>query len=233
MPDFVKDFRSWYDPFIARPLDYETSVPVGPSITPQDDWYNQAAAQHGIAGGYATTGSCNAEVRAIDAQISNYAALRSFATGPEGTYIRWIIGDKISRLIGQREKLLGRESYYKAKPPPVPSWMQEYIEPSTPLEKSQYPYTGEPRRGRVAEGKPKASALRPIGAQAELSPEQMGLMAGYQAWGMAGSPYSFSEGAIRDMAEWRRWWEPHTRLSESQFPTKAKLGGRWATALQR
>jgi len=181
---------------------------------------------------------CSAEVTALTQQMRRYGELRDQFYGPEATYIRWLIDDKIRQLSAQKEELLGREGFYKQKALPVPDWMQEYMETSMPLEKSEYPYTGEAvgrkgRRGYGKEEKPKASTLRPLGAQAELSPEQMGLMAGYTAWGKAGSPYSYSEGAIRDMADWQRWWEPYTRLSKSLFPKETKLRSRWTTALQR
>jgi len=122
---------------------------------------------------------------------------------------------------------------FAATPPPVPDWMKEYLETSMPVGVATQPTTEGRGRGQQQDVSKLASTLRPMGAQAELSPEQMGQMAGYQAWGKAGSPYGYSEGAITEMADWERWWAPHVRLSQELFPTKAKLGTKWMPASQR
>lgn len=119
--------------------------------------------------------------------------------------------------------------------PPIPAWMEEYLERSAPAAVPEYS-AGQLARpsSRGAPPTPEgAAALRPMGAQAELTPEQMGLMAGYQAWGAAGSPRRYSEEALIEMSDWQKSWDPYTRLSESLFPKQAKLRGDWRTALQR
>jgi hypothetical protein len=198
----------------------------------------------------------------IDAQINAYNALMLNFPGYGGTYIRKLISSKIDELRYERELLSeqmsgqlrekqagivrrlpgldirkvpreARERLDKtytgtleeAEAPEyidmaVPDWMKPYLETSI-------------KAGGTPETEAWASTLRPMGAQAELSPEQMGQMAGYLAWTKAGAPTEYSEEAIKQMADWQRWWEPYVRLSESLFPKTTRLGSRWTRALQR
>ena len=173
-------------------------------------------------------------------QIGDYQSLKAQFSGPASEHIRWLIDEKIRGLTMQRERFAGRDISSRLatpEPPPMPSWMKDYLEPSMPLEEPQY-LDGEEERGggrrrREVEGRPGASTLRPLGAQTELSTAKQQFMAGYGAWGLAGSPTEYSQGAITEMADLERYWTPYTRLSESLFPTKAKLGARWMPAKQR
>lgn len=106
---------------------------------------------------------------------------------------------------------------------PIPDWMVPYLEPSAPVTTT----------GRRQQTTTPASTLRPMGAQAELTPDQLGQMAGYEAYTRAGAPSSYSEAALLKMAEWERRWAPYIELSRSLFPTKTKLNARWMPALQR
>lgn len=135
------------------------------------------------------------------------------------------------------KKRLDKTPEYDPLEPPMPEWMEEYIDRSMPAIK---PHTGlteqQGRHGGHWAGfqRPEqARALRPLGAQAELTPEEMGFMGGYLGWAKAGSPHEYSEEAVMAMADWQKHWQQHTRLSESLFPKQAKLGQRWTTALQR
>ena len=95
------------------------------------------------------------------------------------------------------------------KAPPVPEWMREYMETSMP-------------RGVGLE-------LRPLGAQAQLGPEELGNMAGYLGWIRAGAPTQYSPEAIQKMSDWEKWWEEYKRQSMKLFPQRVTLGApRWA-----
>jgi len=136
--------------------------------------------------------------------------------------------DRIDRYRAMATKIPSDPSSMGA---PVPDWMRQYIDPSVSGERP----TGTERIGRdvvprtatVGEG-----MLAPLGAQADVTPEQMEEMAGYLAWHKAGSPTRYSEESLLKMADWERHWGEHTKLSESLFPARAQLGQRWATARQ-
>jgi len=98
--------------------------------------------------------------------------------------------------------------------PPIPNWMHQYLEMSMP-------------GGRTVEGKPKQGGLpsytvRPLGAQTELTPEQMTQLGVYQAWGRAGAPGSI--GAYMDKAamfpSYISEWE---QLSKKLWPSEQRL----------
>ena len=97
---------------------------------------------------------------------------------------------------------------------PIPDWMRPYLESSIPYGETTTP------------------SLRPIGAQAQLSTQQLGQMAGYEAWGRAGAPTTFSESALMAMADWQKWWEPFINKSKALFPKQTTLGKRWRVSSQ-
>ncbi|GAI54868.1 unnamed protein product, partial [marine sediment metagenome] len=130
-------------------------------------------------------------------------------------------------LYHKKEMLYERAGELYQAPPPTPDWMQEYIEPTVSKE------TGGGFLSRIFKKPSVTSTLRPLGAQAELDPDQLEFMAGYQAWRKAGAPTEYSEEAISKMADWRKSWEPHVRESQSLFPTGKKLRTGWATAMQK
>jgi len=59
------------------------------------------------------------------------------------------------------------------------------------------------------------------------------MMAGYTAWGAAGSPRRASVEALTEMADWQKSWQAQARLSESLFPKQVRLRKGWRTAIQR
>jgi len=173
-------------------------------------------------------------VNRAEAEINDLRGLLRQFSGPEATYIRWLINRQIQNKTAERERLSGRKYETRYEEAPMPDWMKDYLETSMPVGVTPPTTTGgRTRRGQQQDVSKLASTLRPMGAQAELTPEQMGQMAGYQAWGKSGSPYAYSEEAIMGMADWERWWQPHVRLSQELFPTKAKLGSKWMPASQR
>jgi len=184
-----------------------------------------------------TWGTCgDPELDALLARSRELGQLRSQFQGPESTYIRWLIDEEIGSLTRRFAKLSGRDyTTARSQPAPVPDWMQEYITP-TPMQASEY-YGGRERgglsRSRKRGEEQQANVLRPLGAQEELPPEQMGLMAGYQAWGKAGSPTSFSTQAIERMADWQRHWSYYTKQSQTLMPQQVKHAPRWRTPEQR
>lgn len=128
-----------------------------------------------------------------------------------------ITGGAATRLAALRKKGVGtrrepEEAY------PIPDWMKAYLEYSMAA--------GEKGKERGA------FELRPLGAQAEPSLEELGEMKGYQTWTKAGAPLSFKEyaEATESMED---WWEEYQRLSESLFP--ARVGAktpRWYPSRQ-
>lgn len=106
----------------------------------------------------------------------------------------------------------------QAQTMPIPDWMKPYLEPAIQYE-------------GAAEGT-QAATVRPIGAQAKLSPTQLGQLAGYEAWGRAGAPTEYSEGALEAMADVDRWWTPLVNLSKALFPSQQRLKARWMPAQQ-
>jgi len=163
-------------------------------------------------------------------RIHDLQALLEEYSGPEGSMIRWLIQNRIRELEYKVAAVRGITAARKPtpEPPPVPDWMKPYMGASVTMQPSRP--GGRPQR-REQETR-EVGTLSPLGAQAELTPEQMGEMAGYQAWTKAGAPTQFSEQALREMSDWERWWTPYTRLSQSLFPKQQRLASGWATARQ-
>jgi len=129
-----------------------------------------------------------------------------------------------------------RESGFEARqvtPAPIPEWMKPYLEPSINIAGELAPEIEGYGTGGYA------AALRPLGAQAELSQEQLAQMAGYMAWGKAGAPTSLPgdtarlQSMIANLSDYQRWWDEYVRLSESIFPKQTKLSTSWSVAKQR
>jgi len=151
--------------------------------------------------------------------------LRQFG-GPEGTWIRMLIKQKMaSEGVSFMNKPLGE----KMIPPAIPNWMEPYVITKTvPMELPE----GRGSRRRGAETKTTTS-LRPLSAQAELTPDQLNYMAGWLSWQKAGTPTEYSEEAFARMADIERSWTPYRMGSQSMFPGQRKPAQRWATAFQR
>jgi hypothetical protein len=185
-------------------------------------------------GGFAAPGVDWREQYGMELQA--WGNLKSQFPGSAGTWIRWLIDKKIANVAqrfaiehpsiagGHLTTLEARAS----REAPLPEWMKPYLETFTePAQETE-------GRGRRRQQQPTTRAeLRPLGAQEVLDPEQMATMAGFQAWQEAGAPTRYSSGAIREMADWEKWWIPYTRLSESLFPGQANLPQRWRVASQR
>ena len=174
----------------------------------------------------------------LEAEAADLRELKRQFAGPEATYMRWLINNEVITKERRALRLRGVKNVPRyQEEPTMPDWMEEYLEQSIPAATPQYSaYAERLERQRRPRGMPTpepAATLRPIGAQAELTPEQMGLMAGYQSWGAAGSPRAYSEEAITEMSDWQKRWAEHARLSQSLFPTQAKLRSNWRTAAQR
>jgi len=179
--------------------------------------------------------------QAKEARIKALEDLRNSFTGPESTFIKWLLNNMLK---AAKIAPVG-ETFIKPKrtPAPIPDWMKAYVEPSIPYQREEIftaPTTTVRRRGRQlaqSTGMPTGiPSLRPLSAQEELSPERLGYMAGYQAWGKMGGPAKLRESTmertITGLADWERWWPQYIALSQNLFPTKAKLRPRWALASQ-
>ena len=88
--------------------------------------------------------------------------------------------------------------------PPVPDWMKPYQESSM-----QYTKGG-------------AEQLRPIGAQADLSTQQLEKMGGYLGWGQAGAPKYFSKEYVTQLQNLPGWWNELIKQSEELHPVSRK-----------
>jgi len=243
---------------------------------------------------YEDYSSCNMGYPLLDeisSKISAYTELKNQFTGPESTYIRWLIDSEITKLnnqyfrrwagVGQTrrrgakelaiaeaaEQVTGatanigghlavdeaslmeaaqayqaaqgagiRKSGFEAEqvtPLPIPEWMQPYLEPSINIAGELAPELEGQETGGYG------AALRPLGAQAELSQEQLAQMAGYMAWGKAGAPTSLPsdvnklQSMIANLSDYQKWWDEYVRLSESLFPKQTKLSTSWGVAKQR
>jgi len=165
---------------------------------------------------------------AEERKIEDLSSLLGEYRGPEGSMIRWLIGNRIKDLRYKvaRERGVTEARPPEYKPPPVPDWMKQYLTPAT------VDLPGRPGTHRGLPATKEVGELQLLGAQEELTPEQMGEMAGYQAWFKAGAPTEFSKEAVRQMSDWQRHWTPYTRESQSLFPKQQKLTPKWATARQ-
>jgi len=154
-------------------------------------------------------------------EITNLETMMREYTGPEGTYMRWILGKKIEQLRRVEASLRGLNIREKDEPMPIPDWMQPFVTTQT-TEPRELP---EGARGRRGLTQPRTvMGLRPLGAQTELNPEQMMQMAGF---------LSAQKGwDLQSKSDLGRFWEPYTRESEAMF-SKGATKPRWATAVQR
>ena len=120
---------------------------------------------------------------------------------------------------------------------PIPDWMRPYLQTVTPFTTGGA-RASSPRGTRVKGGltgeRPIAGTgqVKPLGAQAKLDPEQMQMLAGYLAWQKAGAPMSYSDAAIRAMADWQKWWGEYVAQSQKLMPKQVSLEQRWRPASQ-
>ena len=127
---------------------------------------------------------------------------------------------------------------------PIPDWMNEFIIGETT-------FAPEKRRGMSEDvyraktrgeetGMPTLSpggvtgGLRPIGAQAELTTEQLKQLSGFLGWYKGGRPSRYGGGYAGRLGEgWGDWWNEYVKLSESLFPSKYAPNTFWKPAKQR
>ncbi len=286
-------------------------VTANPKLTPFAKWYENVSMPSTVRSAWDIASQAfncgGGGTNPYIAEVENLKELKKQFAGPEATYIRWMIDNKITSLyrtansisagnesakygtrinLGQAEKaamesnitsqsmqpVTGQEGIYhgsgvtygatgqptwtpsaeyiaqagtpgqaridtakkklasamegfggtyQEKNIPIPDWMVPYLETSINYEAPEGVQQGN------------APTLRPMGAQAELTPTQLGQMAGYEAYTRAGAPSNYSEEALTAMSDWEQWWQPYTTLSQSLFPSKNKLTPRWMPALQR
>ena len=156
-------------------------------------------------------------------EIKNLEAMLQEYTGPEGTYIRWILRNKINHFKKIEASIRGlnyREGAFD-NPMPIPDWMEPFITTTT-----VQPEVPEGMKGRRQFTKPKTTmGLRPLGAQTELNPEQLTQMAAF---------LSAQKGwDLQSQSDLGRFWEPYRRESEGMFSQATRQAPRWATAQQR
>lgn len=204
------------------------------------------------------------EIYGLQAEISDWAALRESLNRPVDRIARWLAGLEMDRVREElrrvkeqadisrykRELVEGEYKFGEWGAPagervtggpgvrlararqeaeggagltreleetyPVPEWLQAFLEHSMPV-------------GEDGE----AFEMRPLGAQAEVSPERLGEMAGYLGWGKMGAPLRYkpyAEAAERIP----EWWEEYTRMSEKLFPKEiGTRRARWYPASQK
>jgi len=165
-------------------------------------------------------------------RIANLRQLQMEYSGPEGAMIRWLIGNRVKTLEYDLAKRYARSEVRQPEyeeAPPIPSWMEPYVETRTvPVKEGP----GKSSRRRGGEKTKEIKVLRPLGAQTELTPDQMAYMAGYEAWQKSGMPTQYSQNALLGMSQLERYWQPHTTLSQSLFPRQQTQTPRWAIARQ-
>jgi hypothetical protein len=175
------------------------------------------------------------QLKNLQGQIADLNSLKQqYANDPNTNYIlMWMIDNEIGGLKSTIDRIRnsGRvtNTFRAQESPKLPSWLQPYLESSVPLERTNVTES-ESRKSKYAKPSTTAS-LRPLSAQAELSPEQQDFMSSYLAWGKAGSPRTFTKGAPM-MSNWQNWWDEYTTLSQSLFPSAGKRKASWATARQ-
>lgn len=132
----------------------------------------------------------------------------------------------------------GGWDYPQEKTPPIPAWMQKYFEKSVSglgkqWEAQETSMYGKRRSAKEPSFQEKgAYAFMPIGAQEELDPEQLAMMAGYLGWTKAGAPTEFSEEYASKMAMMPAWWEYETKKWTDLFPSNVKLPASWRISKQ-
>ena len=131
---------------------------------------------------------------------------------------------------------------------PIPDWLADYLERSSPVsqEGDRKLRRGEMRTkgftgGRegfadwAAQGKG-SFALKPMGAQGEMGPEQQAQMRGYLGWTKAGSPTSLGqqgfEQYLKKLEQLPGWWNEYMTRSKELFPSKVTQRANWTPRAQ-
>ena len=173
-------------------------------------------------------------------EIANLEAMMREYTGPEGTYIRWMLRNRINKLKILEASKTGSKIRTSDEPPyvtdlggthgiripenplPIPDWMQPFVT-TTEVAPEE---VAEGKRARRSQTQPKTvMGLRPLGAQAELNTEQMMQMAAF---------LSFQKGwDLQSQSDLGRFWEPYRRESTEMFSQATSQAPKWAIAQQR
>ena len=150
--------------------------------------------------------------------------MKSQFYGPESTWIRWLIDTKLKDMADKA----GRASIgnFLVSEPEIPNWAEEYLTPTTAPVAPQ-----RDKRAKGVQAPREVYGVRPLGPQANLSPDQQRWLAGYGAYAQAGYPTKYIPGAIEEMADIDRWWSPFMTESGAMFP-KTPTKPKWAAATQ-
>ena len=119
---------------------------------------------------------------------------------------------------------------------PIPDWMREYITgTTTPAKRSREQIKAEARgKAPSPAGTTYGYNVAPLGAQADLTPEQLKALSGYLAWQKAGAPGRYTGAYASQLSEdWADWWEHYVNISKGLFPSTYKPGLSWRPTSQR
>jgi len=209
----------------------DTLMGLREQFTGDIDWITRWLIDQEIKSLQNQKSSCNstAAIAAYNLENLHEYALGSPTMSPEeeeaymGKYEMW------ERALdgGPSEETFPDETFPELNRPPteglpLPEWLQEYLEPSMPA--------------GVEGARKQAYALRPLGAQADLSLEQMGQMAGYLGWTKAGAPTRWSqwlgpgpeksyagERYLEKREKFLPWWQEYQRKAQAMFPSEARM----------
>jgi hypothetical protein len=177
----------------------------------------------------------HSQILSIEGEIADReATIRQLGNDAGSAIPVWMLRNEISDLRGEISFLQHGRQYTPQRatpPPPSPTWLQPYLEASKPYQMTDVAETRRQIRGKTYANKGTTASLRPLGAQAELTPEQLAFMSSYQAWGKAGSPRTFAR-AGQMTSNWQNWWDEYTTQSQKLFPTAGNRAASWATARQ-
>lgn len=131
---------------------------------------------------------------------------------------------------GFEEKERGVGKYEAPTKLPIPDWMQQYLEPSiSGLEERPEGTEGE----EIPWAERQAYAIRPLGAQAEVSTPELEMLFGRLGWGKAGAPMYFGEEYVEALKNLPGWIGEETEKWTSLFPSaERKAKPTWRTATQ-
>jgi len=223
--------RDWRDPYWQQQADLVRSGELSPETVRmatafQLNWLGRTGYRNLYPEVFKNFPSMKPRIPSADVQrLQDLQFLYDQYSGPEGAVIRHLLKNEIEEL-----KYVTSSLYHvpikppEYKPPPIPEWMKPYVETRTVTEEAKMPWA-QPKTKTVG-------VLRPLGAQTELTPEQMGYMAGYQAWLEAGSPRKVTPEILSRLSDWQRYWDYYKRQSEELFPKQQSLTPRWAIARQ-
>jgi hypothetical protein len=164
-------------------------------------------------------------------EIAALRELRAGLTGVGNYYYRKLIDARITAL---QVRMGGRDREVQFD---IPDWMKPLISEGIPYQSEEAVLPkptraigyGKGRRPVTKEAFPEgAGKLASLGAQTELSVDQMKFLQGYLGWGKGGfatgagkqTPQAIQKMAANQQAA----WEEYIRRSQSMFPPSVRLG---------